>query len=332
MPENWAAGFTRHTVTLQAGGTFTVAAQAGSAAYGQLTSPAGNAIVEADLTTGKLRTIAPVAADAGGLGSMAIDPPWIVWEQLDSQTNLTEWSIHAWNKATGIESTLADSRLAGGGFVPGQQPLPVVSHASAAWAQPTPGTAGRPRSELRVVDLRTAKVSILDSGRVSSPVYAGRNLVWGKIGESGSYTLEAADAITLKPVKLPDSLRRPGSVGYLAGSPGYLVWSSDDYTNLRVWRVATNRRYDIIYPDTRHPYQFLQLAGNFVLWYTGALFSVMDLRTGATIDIQGTVAASPNRIVRAETASTTTTRTGLTASGVSSLKISEASAIGGCAK
>ncbi len=152
-------------------------------------------------------------------------------------------------------------------------------------------------AEVRTVDLATGAVSTLDTGRVSSPVYAGPYLVWGKIDSAGRYLLRVVDAENFRPVAVPGPLRDPGSLLYLAGSPKYLAWSSGDLNTLTVWPVGTGRLLRFTQSNSGHPFQFLELTGHFVLWYTGmGGSSMLDLRTGNAFDIAGSGAASADAI------------------------------------
>ena len=301
-PPGWASALDGGR-TLPPGVGFTVAAYAGGSAFGQLTGPGGTAVAGLDLATGRLTSIAAVAPGAGGLGALAADARWLVWEQLDSQTNLSDWSVHAHDRATGVSTVLAGSRLPGGQFLAGQQPLPVLRRGVTAWAQPLPRRGPYVEAELRAVDLASGQVSVLDAGRLSSPVYAGPYLVWARV-DAGGYGLRAADAATLRPVELPEALRRTGPIGHLAGSPRYLVWSDDDHSGLLVWPVGAATGYGLAGPDPNHHFQFLQVAGDFLLWYSGATSSIMDLRSGGAFDLAGTVAGAPDRIVAASSTGT----------------------------
>src|SRR4051794_39495289 len=129
----------------------------------------------------------------------------------------------------------------------------------AAWAQPVSGGA-----ELRTVELATGRAQTVDSGMISSPVFAGPYLVWGKVDRIGAYSFQAVDASTLRPAPLPDRLRHPGSIGYLAGSPEYLAWSDQTHTALTVWRLKSQDYRELRTPDHLHEFQFLQLAGHFL--------------------------------------------------------------------
>jgi hypothetical protein len=283
-----------------------------------------------DLSTGRLTTIAPVANDAGGVGAMGVDLPWLVWEQLDSQTLLDNWSIHAWNQTTGASWVVSTSRLPDGTYVRGQQPLPVVRGTTAAWAQPIPSTTGTVAAEIRVVDLASRKQSTLDSGRLSSPVFAGPYLAWAKIDADGTYRIHAVDATSGKPVGLPDRVSRPGAIMYLGGSSQYLAWSTNNNLELIVWQVGTARYYDMVMPDTRHYFQFLQIAGHFVLWYTGTGSSVLDLTTGAAFDITGSAAGSSDLIVLEQPVHAPTNKVESVASRISSIPTSAAPVIPAC--
>ncbi|NUS55611.1 MAG: hypothetical protein HOV66_12255, partial [Streptomycetaceae bacterium] len=255
-----------------------------------------------DLRSGKPGILATYQPDVAGLGALAVEEPWVAWEQLDSKTNLADWSVHAVNRTTGERVRVADSR-GPDGFLPGQQPLPVLRHGLLAWAQPV-RAAGTPlHAELRVFDLTRRSTRVLDSGRLSSPVYAGGLLVWAKIDSeidgAARYSLHAVDERTLQPVELPPAIQRPSSVAYLGGSGDRLVWSSADTLSLRQWDFATGKLTGYTLTDRSHAFQFLQVAGDYLLWDGGTTASVLDLTTGAAFDVPGTVAGSDQWIVNA---------------------------------
>jgi hypothetical protein len=292
-PADWTRALHARSVISPAGTYFGPGGILGGAAIGQFNSASESGIGRLDMTTGRLTTIAQFPGAAGGVGAMAVDPPWVVWEELDSQTNLGDWTIHVWNQRAGTGRLLATSRLSNGTYVTGQEPEPVVRNGVAAWAQPVPG---QDHYKVRAVDLATGMVSTLDTGRVSSPVYAGPYLVWGKIDTAGRSLLRVADAENFRPAAIPGPLRDPGSLLYLAGSPQYLAWSSGDLNTLTVWPVGTGRLLRFTQSDSGHPFQFLQLTGHFVLWYTGTGSSVLDLQTGNAFDLAGSGAASAGAI------------------------------------
>jgi hypothetical protein len=332
MPGDWTRALRARSVTTPGGVRFGPGGIAGGAAIGEFNTAAESGIGRLDFTTGRLATISRFPPGIGGMGAMAVDPPWVVWEELDSQTNLNDWSIHVWNLTSGTGWVLATSRLSNGNYVTGQQPLPVVRNGSGAWAQPVPGSGRYNVAQVRVADLSTGRVSTLDTGRVSSPVYAGRYLVWGKIDSAGRYHLRVVDAASYKPVITPGPLRNPGPILYLAGSPEYLAWSSGDLNTLTVWPAGTARLLKFTQSDSGHPFEFLQLAGHFVLWYTGNGSSVLDLRTGDAFDVRGSVAGSADAIAIEQPAGQPPTKGAIVSSRVSTLATAAMPGIRVCAK
>jgi hypothetical protein len=299
-PRDWTAALARvRSVTAPAGVRVDVATVAGDTAYGQYMSAAGLGIGSLDLLTGRMTRITGYGPDTAGVGSMAADPPWLVWEQLDSRSIPSDWSIHALNTITGTRLLLATSRLPDGSYARGQQPLPVTRAGQAAWAQPVRDPAGGFSARLRVVDIATGRTRTLDSGRVSSPVYAGPYLIWGKVDDRGAFQFRAVNADTLALVPLPPPLAHPGTIGFLAGSPRYLAWSTRDATAVTVWPVGSPQTRTLTSHDGRHFFQFMQLAGHFMIWFGTATYSVLDLNTGHAFDVpqMATVTGSPTQIV-----------------------------------
>lgn len=330
MPGDWTQALRARSVTTPSGVRFGPGGIADGAAIGEFNSATGSGIGRLDFTTGKLSTISRFAPRIGGMGAMAVDRPWVVWEELDSQTNLNDWSIHVWNLTSATGRVLATSRTSNGKYVSGQQPLPVVRNGFAMWAQPVRGSGSYNVAQIRVVELSTGRVSTLDTGRVSSPVYAGQYIVWGKIDSAGRYLLRVVAAASFKPVATPGPLRNPGTILYLAGSPDYLAWGSGNLDSLTVWPVGTARLLKFTQSESGHPFEFLQLAGHFVLWYTGNGSSVLDMQTGNAFDVTGSVAGSANAIAIEEPAGRPATKGAFVSSRVSTLATAALPGIRGC--
>jgi hypothetical protein len=298
IPQAWATRFSARQVS-SATVDFGVGAEADGLAFGQYKKGQAQGIGEIDLGTGRLNVISTYAGHVSGLGTISVDLPWVVWEQADSTNDPSRWSVRAWNRDTRTSRVLATSDLPDGRRVTGQQPMPVIRGGVAAWAQPVSGAGKTPVAEIRLVDLKTGHRSALASGRVSSPVYAGSYLLWARATAAGQ-GFTAVNASTRRPAVLPAQLRAPGTVGQLAGSARYLVWSSGDSTTLTVVELDKGevRRYHS--GDGRHYFQFMQLAGGVLTWFSSANSSVMDLGTGSAFDLPGTVAAGTDSIVSAQ--------------------------------
>jgi hypothetical protein len=70
------------------------------------------------------------------------------------------------------------------------------------------------------------------------------------------------------------------------------VWSSQDTTTLTAWRLSDGTAVSFASHDGRHFFQFLQVSGEFLVWFAGSSSAVLDLRTGHGFDLPGTVAVS----------------------------------------
>jgi hypothetical protein len=253
-----------------------------------------------DLSTGRLSKISPYARGVSGMGWMSVDLPWIVWEQGNSQTDPSDWSVLAWDRDTGERVTVATSRAPDGTNVFGQPPFPLVRGGVVTWAQPLPRRADYNEAEIRVFDLAKRTSTTLASGRVSSPVFAGPYMLWGTRTTDGKYAFSAVDADTLRAADLPARLRDPGPILYLAGSAKYLAWTSEDALAATVWTVGSGQYREYRAPDIRHLLQFPQLAGHYLMSYGGISSTVIDLDTGAGFDVAGSVAGSDDLIVKEE--------------------------------
>jgi len=326
MPADWSRRFQARD--LSADFQVDAVSDDGHAAFGRSRSSAGMGVGAVDLATGALTDIASLPAGAAGVGAMAAAQPWVVWQQANSATDLGDWSVRGWDQRSNRVIDLATSRLPDGGEVFGQAPLPVVARGTAAWAQPLARQAGYPEAQVVRYDLAARRETVLDTGRVSGPVFAGPDLVWARVEADGSYSLRAVDAATLRPAPLPARAGSPGQVRYLAGSDRYLAWSSDEQS-LHVWRIGT-AEYGDYTTDLRHPLQFLRLAGDFVLWYAGYPSSVLDLRTGRAFDVRGSVAGSAAAIAESEPSRPPATKSDVVPARLSSAPLSAAARVDSC--
>ncbi len=281
MPPAWMSRFQAGGMILPQGVGFSAGVIQGNLVFGQESqaTSVGLWIAQVDFATGQLSRIAPLPAGAAGVGAMAAALPWVVWQEGDSQYQQSDWSIHAWNQLTGQTETLATSRSGAGGFATGQPPAPVVWSGLASWAQPMTGG----NYDLELVALSGGSMRTLASGKLSSPVIAGPYLIWAEQSSTGKTYFHAIYTSTLKPAPLPSALRGPQSVQYLAGSGRYLAWSNTTLNTLMVWRVGSAHYVEFAptVPNYGAPnFQFLQIAGPYVLWYGGYAPLAIDIRTG----------------------------------------------------
>jgi hypothetical protein len=263
---------------------------------------------------------------------MTVELPWVVWEQGNSQTNVADWSVFAWNKDTGVTTTIATSRLPDGSFLFGQPPLPAIRRGLALWAQPLPKRSEYNEAEIHIRDLGRGTDTVVATGRVGAPVFAGRDLIWAERDAGGNYSFQSADADTLGRADLPARLRDPGPIAYVAGSPRYLAWSSDDSLGVTVWMIDSGEFATYRAPDLNHSFQFMQLADHYLLYYGGTSSTVLDLSTGNGFDVGGSLAGSDQVIAKEEPSGPAAQKAPAISSRISSVSLSAVGAIAQCTR
>jgi hypothetical protein len=269
----------------------------GAAVYGQYNTATTSGIARLDLSTGRLERIVAFPEATSGSASIVVSPPWLAWTLGNASDNVFDWTVFARNIDTGETLTLAQSRRSDGTFLPGQQPLLAIRDATLSWAQALPGPLTQYETELHRYDLAARRDQVLASGRVSAPVYAGDMLIWAQRDSAGTYGFRVVDAGTLAARTTPPGLRDPGSIISLAGSRDAFGWTAEGLLDLHVWRLDTNEVRTFHAPDIKHYFQFMQFAGDFVLWYSGVTSAILDLRSGAFVDVPGSLAAGSDVIV-----------------------------------
>jgi hypothetical protein len=289
-PPDWATAMAHVAATLD-GVNFGVGAidEQDGVVYGGAWMGSRPTIASVSLSTGRMTAVAPMSAS--GFGWMTYADGWLVWIEpgvLDLQL---------WNARTHeIRQVAAGPQLAGTSYLTGALVDPVIGHGYMAWSQPVSSQS----AELRVYELATGHVTILDSGDVGSPVFAGADLVWTKrdAGAADPHFV-FADASTLQPVAAPAELRNPRGIGFVAGAPDRLVWAGTLGSPNGTWFVDDLAGAIRTYTASGHYSQFPQLAGPYLVWFGADKNSIVDLRSGAGFDLQlpGGVAAAGDTIV-----------------------------------
>lgn len=262
---------------------------AGDAAYGTYHTTTAYGVGQVDFGSGRLRFITSAPASKwGGVLWMNASPTWLVWAE--SLPNIAgAWDLKAWNIHTGESRLIASSRL-----LAGQYTFPVVEADLLAWSEATSPTS----ADIRVYRFSNGLTSVLDSGVVSPPVFAGKYLVWAKVPTSSSAKFQMVDSTTLAPEETVAALSGSQSVVYLAGSAGYLLWTESN-TLMDAFDFSADRvtQYHMAQIDGRHAFQFPMLAGNILVWWTGVQDTVVDLSTGNGFDVVNGAAAGAGDLV-----------------------------------
>ena len=298
MPADWDRAFGGGT-TMPEGMRFGLGNPtiAGTTVFGQYNTATSSGIARLDLSTGRVEKLVAFPPNASGTASIAASPPWLAWTVGNAKENVFDWTVMAMNLETGETLALAKSRGADGTFLPGQQPVLSLRGSTLVWSQALPGPLTQYQSEVHRYDLGAHRDQLIAKGRVSTPAYAADLLIWAERGGDGSYAFHVVDAETLAPKEIPAVLRDPGSIIFLGGDAKHFAWTAEGLLQVNVWRVGANERRTYRAPDIKHYFQFLQFAGDYLLWYSGVTSAVLDLRTGALIDVAGSLAGSDDLIV-----------------------------------
>jgi hypothetical protein len=306
-PADWLAAMSKSVATLDGVnfGPSSVDDQR-NIAYGYFQTASQQGIAAVDLSTRKMNVVSVMTPSESGVAWMSYGDDWLAWAQGESHSELGIWSVQVWNTQTHEKRQIATSRLADGTYLTGQLVYPVVGHGYVAWNQPMSNTS----ADVRVYRFATSTITTLDSGYVSSPVFAGGYLVWGKKSAAADSLAEFrfADAATLDRVAGPAELSRASAATYLTGSSDYMLWIaiprvlSPNTSMMWVDALGTGRVTE--YGATNHVLQFPTIAGPYLVWFGGDKNSIVDLRTASGFDIPlpGGVAAGGDTIVVAKIA------------------------------
>jgi hypothetical protein len=294
-------------------------------AFGYFNSASQQGVAQLDLNSGTMRVLSVMPPQASGVLSMSYADPWLVWAQGESQTNGGAWTLKAMNTRTGQQLPLPLQTAAGTG--PSQLSFPVVAPQFLAWSQRVSTTS----AELRALRFDAKDPVTIDSGGLSSPVVAGNKLVWTKSDGSGTEaSIRMADVASLQPIQVPPALAKSRKIQNLAGSLDYLVWTEGRGSLFAYqFRPGRTSSYSFTSDALNHPFQFLQVAGHYLVWFTGSVNTVLDLETGNgfDVDLPSSIAGSDQEIVIAKIQGT---KTGPKSTTVSTIGLDRVSTLRTC--
>lgn len=232
---------------------------------------------------------------------VAFDGRYLVWSETHSVYDWDDWTLWAWDSATGRVRELARSNTSGGNPVAGPMLLPALQHGMAAWSR---GNADG-TSTLYLTDLASGRSRIAATGHPSTPVFAHGLLIWPESAAPGALTdLRAANPVSLQRVALPPQLMAVHGPAWLNARGDRLVWTSTDYTALWTWAWDDPgpARPVVETGPVEHVGQ-PQITGAFIVWTGDAAMFAYDLRSNATTQLThqyGLVAASRTTLAVSE--------------------------------
>ena len=330
LPQDWEDAFKTKSSLLPQGTDFglTAAGVGRSQVFGLLRSAAGIGVGSIDLASGVLTKLSQFGQHSGGLGWITFEAPWLVWQQLDSDSR-PGWSLIALNIDTREEITLSrDPPLGTQSAVLGIPPVPAIQSGVVAWSEPTTSTGGVAVNQIVAYNLGTRKSQVLDTGVTSSPVYAGKYLIWARKGANDTVSFAAVTGGDLQRVETAGLLPNPTGATYLAGSDRYLAWTTADLAEVDYVDLTTALLTQmVVTADLKHRVQFPVIVADYLLWYTGDRFSVLDLRSGRGFDIMGSASAANGMLAKSESVGSTPVKGQIGQSRVSALDVSKVSGL-----
>ncbi len=172
-----------------------------------------------NLHTGAFRPIWRFPDPAKDQADGAFSGRWLVWEQTYSLQSLDDFTVYAWNVASGrnLRQVVRIGRsLAGpnGAFWPSPWHAPAVEGNYAAWAQ---GYGPGGLVQIRLADLASGRVSVVAEGHLQAPFFAGSLLVWPASDRPGAETsLHAYSLRTRRQAQLPVALSTVRGTDFVA--------------------------------------------------------------------------------------------------------------------
>lgn len=225
--------------------------------------------------------------DRDQLFGAAFDGRYLVFSVSHDPSNLSKWTLYAWDSATGGRPRVLARNATGPDGHPVTSPMlyPVVAAGHAAW---TAGTTGG-RTELHRYTLATGTDRVVRTGHPGVPFLFGDHgtpvlLVWPESAAPNSLTrLHAVVLATGRSATLPDTVSAVHGPAFIAGSANTdtLAWVDSGVRTLWVWRSGWSAPVRVLSVPEGRNLQWVRLADNVVTVDDGTAQFAADLRTGS---------------------------------------------------
>jgi hypothetical protein len=158
----------------------------GRTAYVSAWTPRFSGVAALNLATGSMRGIQRFTRPASDQADGSSGGRWLVWEETYSLASLDDFTVYAWDSATGRLLRLGHSLAGPGGTAwPSPWHPPAVSGGYAAWAQ---GYGPGGEVEIRLADLATGRVRVIRLGHTQPPFFDRDLVVWPESDRPGAQT------------------------------------------------------------------------------------------------------------------------------------------------
>jgi hypothetical protein len=256
----------------------------GQTAYVSAWTPGFSGVAALNLATGSIRQIQAFQNSQDDQADGASGGQWLAWEETYSLSTLDDFTVYAWNSATGRLLTLGHS-LNGPGDTPWPSPWhpPAVSGDYAAWAQ---GYGPGGEVEIRLADLATGQVRVIREGHTQPPFFDGNLVVWPESDRPGTQTtLHAFSLTTLRPAALPRVLRPVHGTEFVVTDGTRTAYLNPDMTSLFYSPAQDVRAREVLRLPSGDYFSTLAMSPGTLAWATTAATYVASTQTGGYVQV-----------------------------------------------
>ena len=256
----------------------------GQTAYVSAWTPGFSGVAALNLATGRVRHIQRFANPKDDQADGASGGQWLAWEETYSLSTLDDFTMYAWNSATGKLLTLGRS-LNGPGNTPWPSPWhpPAVSGDYAAWAQ---GYGPGGEVEIRLANLNTGQVRVIRQGHTQPPFFDGNLVVWPESDRPGAQTtLHAFSLAAMKPAALPEVMRAVHGTEFVATDGARTAYLNPDMTSLFYSPAQGMRAREVLRLPSGDYFSALAMSSGTLAWTTTAATYVASTQTGGYVQV-----------------------------------------------
>lgn len=251
----------------------------GHTAYVSAWTPGFSGVAALDLATGSIRHIQRFQNPQQDQADGSSGGQWLAWEETYSLATLDDFTVYAWNSATGRLLTIGHS-LNGPGSTPWPSPWhpPAVSGDHAAWAQ---GYGPGGEVEIRLADLATGRVQVIREGHTQPPFFDRNLVVWPESDRPGvQTTLHALSLTTMRPAALPPVLRAVHGTEFVVTDGTRTAYLNPDMTSLYYSPAQDMRAREVLRLPPGDYFSALAMSPGTLAWTTTAATYVASTQTG----------------------------------------------------
>ncbi len=256
----------------------------GRTAYVSAWTPDFAGVAALNLATGRFAAIQPFADQAADQADGSSGGQWLAWEETYSLASLDDFTVYAWNSATGHLLTLGHSLAGPGGTAwPSPWHPPAVSGSYAAWAQ---GYGPGGEVEIRLADLATGQVRVIRGGHTQPPFFDRDLVVWPESDRPGAQTtLHALSLTTMRPAALPRVLRAVHGTEFVVTDGTRTAYLNPDLTSLYYSPAQDERAREVLRLPGGEYFSALAMGPGTLAWTTTAATYMASTLTGGYVQV-----------------------------------------------